>query len=267
MGESAYRSMEKHRVVILGSGNVATHLAKAIDKSHDVVQIYSRNIQHADSLAKKLKKCKPTCKIEDITTDADIYIVAISDDSIKDVITSMPQVSGIIAHTSGSVGMEVFSKGKSSGVFYPLQTFSKDIDVKITEVPFFLEATDTETMLKLESLASSLSEKVYKADSRQRQALHISAVFACNFFNHLLDISTEILKEKGYTLEILEHLIKATVTKALEIGPHDAQTGPARRGNTATINKHLESLDKDKQKIYSLLSQSIIDRYNNSKSP
>lgn len=258
--------MEKYRVVILGSGNVATHLAKAIDKIHDVVQIYSRNKEHADSLAEKLKECASTCKIEDLTTDAEIYIVAISDDSIKDVITSMPEVHGIIAHTSGSVGMEVFSQGNSSGVFYPLQTFSKDTDVKIAEVPFFLEATDTEIMLKLESLASSLSEKVYKADSRQRQALHIAAVFACNFFNHLLDISAEILKNKGYTLDILEPLIKATVTKALEIGPHDAQTGPARRGNTTTINKHLESLDNDKQKIYSLLSQSIIDRYKNSKS-
>lgn len=253
--------MEKYRVVILGSGNVATHLAKAIDKSHDVVQIYSRNMEHADSLAKGLRDCKATTTINNLTTDADIYIVAISDDSIKDVISSMPQVGGIIAHTSGSVGMETFPQGSASGVFYPLQTFSKDTEVNITEVPFFLEASDPKTMQKLESLASSLSRKVYKADSQQRKALHIAAVFACNFVNHLFDISAEILKEKGYVLDILAPLIEATVAKALEIGPHDAQTGPARRGNTLTINKHLESLDNGKQKIYNLLTQSIIDSY------
>lgn len=253
--------MEKYRVVILGSGNVATHLAKAIDKSHDVVQIYSRNKDHVDSLTGELRDCKATCTIDNLITDADIYIVAISDDSIKDIITSMPQVRGIIAHTSGSVGMESFPQGGSAGVFYPLQTFSKDTEVNITEVPFFLEASDPKTMQKLESLASSLGGKVYKADSQQRQALHIAAVFACNFVNHLLDISAEILEENGYSLDILEPLIKATVTKALEIGPHDAQTGPARRGNTVTINKHLESLYNDKQIIYNLLTQSIIDSY------
>lgn len=261
MGESTSRRMEKNRIVILGSGNVATHLAKSLDNCHHVVQIYSRNKDHADALAGMLRDCKSLDNIKCITTDADVYIVSISDDSIKDVIASMPQVNGIIVHTSGSVGMEVFGSRIRSGVFYPLQTFSKGTDVNIREVPFFLEASDVETMRKLEFLASSLSSKVYKADSQQRQALHIAAVFACNFTNHLLDISSEILHEKGYTLDILEPLIKVTVAKALEIGPHSAQTGPARRSNTATINKHLSSLDDNKHEIYSLLTKSIIDSY------
>lgn len=254
--------MERCEVVILGSGNVATHLARAIDKYHHVAQIYSRNLAHASVLANCLKDCSPTDNLDHLITDADLYILSISDDSIGSVSASMPQVKGIVVHTSGSVGLEALSHMNNPvGVLYPLQTFSKDTMVDLADVPFFLEASDTDTLHRLETFGSFLSEKIYRADSEQRQTLHIAAVFACNFFNHLLDISTEILSKKGYSLDVLAPLVKLTASKAFETGAYDCQTGPAVRGDTATINKHIESLDTQQKEIYRLLSQSIIDRH------
>lgn len=262
MGEGSYRSMERFKVVILGSGNVATHLAKAIDKNHHVIQIYSRTKTHASSLAKELTECKATDKPEEIDPNADLYIISVSDDAIKKVVDIMPHVRGIVVHTSGSVALDKLADiGNNIGVFYPLQTFSKETEVNISEVPFFLEASDESTMERLEHLAGTLSEKVYHADSYQRQTLHIAAVFACNFFNFLLDTSTEILKEKGYALDVLAPLINVTAAKAINSGAFNSQTGPAVRGDLETIHKHIDSLDPERKEIYRLLSQSIIDRH------
>lgn len=254
--------MEGYNVVILGSGNVATHLAKAIDKHHNVVQIYSRDKTHASLLAQKLSFCEAIDNLDNLHKQADFYIISVCDDSIRSIVRSMPEVDGIVAHTSGSVGIEVFDDVTGpTGVFYPLQTFSKDVQVDIHNVPFFLEASDRQAMQKLETLASGLSQEVYHADSVQRQALHISAVFACNFLNHLLDISTDILHKKGYTLDVLEPLVKATIAKAFESGAHLSQTGPAIRGDINTIRKHMDLLDGKQKEIYKILSQSIFDRY------
>lgn len=256
--------MERCEVVILGSGNVATHLAKAIDKHHHVAQVYSRNHAHASELANSLKDCTPTGNLDQLLTEADVYIVSISDDSIGNVIGAMPKVKGMVVHTSGSVGMESLAHLKNPiGVFYPLQTFSKDTMVDLSDVPFFLEASDENTLHRLEEFGSFLSNKIYYADSEQRKTLHLAAVFACNFFNYLLDISTEILGQKGYALDVLEPLIRLTISKAFEIGAHDSQTGPAVRGDMATINKHLGMLDTNQKEIYRILSQSIIDRHKN----
>lgn len=254
--------MERYKVVIIGSGNVATHLAQAIDRHHHVVQIYSRNIAQATSLADKLSDSRPTADLSDIDPEADIYIISVSDDAIPSVAEALTKIKGIIVHTSGSVGLDSLNNiGKHIGVFYPLQTFSKTTEVNISEVPFFLEASDEPTMHTLENFANTLSGKVYYADSDRRQVLHTAAVFASNFFNYLLDISTELLEEKGYSLDVLAPLIKATAIKALNNGAYTSQTGPAVRGDIATILKHLESLDSNKKEIYRLLSQSIIDRH------
>lgn len=248
--------------MVLGSGNVATHLARALDKDHHVVQVYSRDKTHAALLSEKLTGCEATDKLDRIYTDADIYIISVSDDAIRYIVASMPEVKGMVVHTSGSVGLEVLEGiGGSTGVFYPLQTFSKDIQVDIHNVPFFLEASDEQGMQKMESVASGLSNKIYHADSEQRLTLHIGAVFACNFLNHLLDISSEILTKKGYSLEVLAPLIEVTISKALESGAHESQTGPAVRGDINTIHKHMESLHSMEREIYHILSQSIIDRY------
>lgn len=263
MGESASWRMERYNVVIIGSGNVASHLAKAINRCHHVTQIYSRNISHATELAEQLNDCKATDLLTDLDKSADIYIISVSDDAINCVANAMPNVAGIVVHTSGSVEIELLANiSNHIGVFYPLQTFSKDSEVNISEVPFFLEASDGMTMDALKKLAYSLSDHVYLADSYQRQTLHVAAVFACNFFNNLLDISTEILKKEGYSLEILAPLIEMTAFKALEAGAFKAQTGPAVRGDVATIHKHIASLDPALKEIYRLLSQSIIDRHN-----
>lgn len=254
--------MERYKVVIIGSGNVACHLAKVIDKFHHVVQVYSRNIENASNLAVQLHDCNCIDSLNEIEMNADLYLISVSDDAIKDVIDAMPKVKGVVAHTSGSIGIEVLSrKMRHVGVFYPLQTFSKEVEVKLSEVPIFLEASDQQSLSALETLAHALSDKIFYANSDQRQTLHIAAVFACNFFNHLLYLSTEILKEKGYSLDVLYPLINVTVSKAFSAGAFNSQTGPAVRGDINTIHKHIDLVDPSIKEIYQILSQSIIDRH------
>lgn len=250
------------KIVVFGSGNVAFHLAQALDKIYDVAQIISPNISHASSLAKKLKNAIASDNIREAAKDADVYLVSVKDDAIAEVVNKSPN-DGLWIHTSGSVGMEVFSSCKKKyGVLYPLQTFSKNADINLSKIPIFIEGNNGETESRILQIAETLSGKVFHAESHQRRQLHISAVFACNFANRLWTIADEVLKEAGYSFNVLEPLLRATLDKALASSPADGQTGPARRGDQKIMASHLSSLTGDKKEIYQLISSSIFNDYN-----
>lgn len=251
------------RIVVIGAGNVATHLAKSLDVKHDVVQVFSRTIQNANALASELKIADATNNLSQIYSDADLYIISVKDDAVARVVEEVNTISGIWVHTSGSVSIDVLKqKFQQCGVFYPLQTFSRDVDVNIDEVPFFIEACDETTENAIFSLAQELSNSVYKANSTQRCKLHIAAVFGCNFVNYLWSQSSEILAEAGYDFNVLLPLIKVTTEKAALISPTEGQTGPARRGDVKIMEMHEKMLSSDQAKLYRVLSQCIMKKYN-----
>lgn len=251
------------RVVFIGAGNVATHLAQSFDKTHDVVQVYSRHIQNAISLANLLKQADATDNLNEVISDADIYVVSVKDDAISEIVGNIKVVSGLWVHTSGSVSLDVLSaKFERCGVFYPLQTFSRNVDVDMSEVPFFIEGIDDKTESLLIDVAKEISKRVYKANSLQRRSLHVAAVFGCNFVNYLWAQADEILKKSGYNFDILLPLINVTLDKAVKVSPSEGQTGPARRGDLKIMQSHEQMLSNDDAKLYRILSQCIMKKYN-----
>ena len=247
--------------VIIGSGNVATHLAKKLSESVDILQIYSRNLNHARQLA-DATGAKAIDNIADIKKGADIYIISVNDDAIQEIVSKIGKNDSLWVHTSGSVPMDSLkSLSQHYGVLYPMQTFSKDVPVDMEKVPIFIEGSDDATLEEISRFANKISPNVSLADSEARKKLHIAAVFACNFTNYLWGFSVDILQSIGQHLSVMEPLVKATFEKALQVSPHEGQTGPARRNDTATIQKHLNELQGEAKELYSLLSQNIIKKF------
>ena len=246
------------KVSIIGSGNVAQHLIKIIATTQnlDLVQVVVRKPDAISNLVENHKICTDYAKI----TFADLYIIAVSDDAINSVSLNLPFKNKLVVHTSGSAAMNVLDVKNNRGVFYPLQTFSKNKQVNFKEIPICLEAENHADYDLLKKVADLISEKVYKIDSVQRKALHISAVFVCNFVNHMYKIANDICLENNIPFEILLPLISETADKIETLLPADAQTGPAERGDIETINAHLQFLSDENQKhIYKILTKSIID--------
>jgi len=244
------------QLVLVGTGNVATHLFKAFQQSPvvQVVQVVGRN---EASLS-------PFATHSAVTTDsthilpADVYVLAISDNAIATVAETLPMSNAVVVHTSGSVPMEALQRHRRHGVFYPLQTFSKTKAVDFSDIPLCLEASDEDTMNTLEQLAQSISQQHYRLNSTQRGALHTAAVFVCNFVNHLYQIGYEITAENQLPFDILLPLIKETATKVESMTPYEAQTGPAKRNDTQTMATHLRRLHSQHHKeIYNLLTAAI----------
>lgn len=246
------------RIVYIGAGNVAWSLAPALDAVARVEQVYSPTPSHAAALASRLRECSHVSDLSAIVPDADYYIISVKDDAVASVASAMPKVSGIVAHTSGSVPVEAISRDSAlTGVFYPLQTFSKADAVDVRNVPFFIEGSTKEAFDSLTGLARMISDKVYAADSAHRATLHIAAVFACNFANNLWAIAADLLEKDGYGLDVMRPLLEATLAKAMRMHPDMAQTGPAARGDGKVIAKHRERLQGDDLIIYDTLTQSI----------
>jgi len=224
-------------VLIIGKGNVATHLFDAFLKADtiDVTQISSRNLT--------------------VIPSADVTIVAVSDDAIADVSSKIN--NNFVVHTSGACAINELNNKKRKGVFYMLQTFSKGKKVDFKKVPFCLEATNKQDQYLLEKLAKSIGQNVYQINSEQRKSLHVSAVFVNNFTNHMYKIGSDICKEHHVPFEILQPLIKETVLKIETLSPKEAQTGPAIRNDKKTIENHLELLNTEQQEIYKILTKSI----------
>ncbi|WP_309608816.1 F420-dependent NADP oxidoreductase [Flavobacterium sp.] len=246
------------KVVIIGSGNVAQHLISAFAKSDavEVVQVYARNKENATHL---LDSYKITSNIKDLT-EADVYIISVSDNATATVSSQINFENKLVVHTSGNVGLDDLDDKNRSGVFYPLQTFSKSKEVNFKEIPICLEAQNSNDYQLLETIAKSISDKVFNINSQQRKALHVSAVFANNFTNYLYQIGSDICHKNNIPFEILQPLIQETADKIITLSPKDAQTGPAKRNDTQTINAHLNFLsDENHKEIYKLLTKSIID--------
>ncbi|HAG15489.1 MAG TPA: DUF2520 domain-containing protein [Bacteroidales bacterium] len=253
--------MAIQKVVIVGSGNVATHLALAFKNSGlEILGVYSRRAIHAQELANRLG-AKTYSKISDIPKNADAYLFAVSDSALEELINQFDSFAGIHFHTSGSIGLNVFSNPlMKAGVFYPLQTFSKEKAIDFSTIPLLLESTDETVLNELHSLALKLSKTVKMIDSEQRKQLHLAAVFACNFSNYMLFIASELLKENNLDFELLKPLIKETIEKLDRLSPAEAQTGPAIRKDWPTIENQINQLSEhsDYQQIYRLLSNHIM---------
>jgi predicted short-subunit dehydrogenase-like oxidoreductase (DUF2520 family) len=243
-------------VVLLGAGNVANHLIQAFSNTENVnvIQVYNRS---KAALKPFEKLTETTTSIEDLI-EADVYLISVKDDAVEEVVSILKNKNALIAHTSGSVPM--FSSATRNGVFYPLQTFSKNTKVNFKEIPICLEASAKKDLILLEELAGSISEKIFTISSEQRKKLHLAAVFACNFTNHLYAIAEEICQQNQVPFEVLNSLIKETAQKATLHSPREVQTGPAIRNDQKTIRQHLEQItNADEAKIYKLLTQSIIN--------
>jgi predicted short-subunit dehydrogenase-like oxidoreductase (DUF2520 family) len=251
------------KLVLIGAGNVATYLGKAFKKAgHDVLQIYSRSESSTKGLAKKLS-CPFTTDIKKINPKAEFYIIAVSDNSIPDVVRSfnLPlNINPIVLHTSGSVSIKVFGKKfKHCGVLYPLYPFTKAKSVSFKKVPLIIESSDEVTKRKLRQVCSTLSKNVIEMSSTQRKSIQLAAVFANNFTNHLLVLAEKYLAEKKISFDILRPLILESAKRIQHNSPSLMQTGPAKRGDTEILDEHIQLLkDNPKlQQIYKLLSESI----------
>ncbi|MDD2960857.1 MAG: DUF2520 domain-containing protein [Muribaculaceae bacterium] len=255
------------KVVIIGAGNVATHLAIALSSKVNIVQIFSRNKDNALTLANKIGGfVEAVDNLDHIESNADVYLISVKDDAIEPIVERVSRLgnNALWLHTSGSKSIDVFRTHLSRfGVLYPLQTFSKDVALNMEEVPFFIEGRDDETSREIKNIATLISNRVFYADSEKRRQMHIAAVFACNFANYLWTISDEILSEANLPFDVLLPLIKASVEKIGKVAPSLAQTGPAARGDMNIISDHLNSLAGNKKEIYQLLSESILNHKNN----
>lgn len=255
-------SVQDMPVVFIGAGNLATNLAKALHHAgFHIKQVFSRTEESACTLAQAVE-AEYTTDLSRVTVDAELYIVSLKDDAL---IKLLPQIvadkkDALLVHTAGSVPMSVWEgKAMRYGVLYPMQTFSKQRMIDFREVPFFIESNSPQDAELLKAVASVLSENVYVADSKQRRSLHLAAVFACNFTNHMYALAAEVLKKQNLPFDALLPLIDETARKVHELEPREAQTGPAVRYDEQVINKHLDMLadEPEVQKIYKTISQSI----------
>ena len=249
------------RVVIIGSGNVATSLAHSLVTRCEVVQIYSRQMAHAQSLATAIGCPNATCDLQALVPDADAYIIAVRDDAIAEVIAATPDNGALWVHTSGSKPVSLFAGHRSRyGVMWPMQSFSRDLVVPLDDVHFFIEASDAVSLAMLRELGESISSHVIEADSQQRRMLHVASVFSCNFANHMWTLADEVLTDAGLSFDSMKPLIRTTVEKLDRLAPAQSQTGPAMRHDSQVIDSHVALLDGDKRDIYELLTQSIMNR-------
>lgn len=254
-------------ISFIGAGNLAWHLAPALDNTaYAVREVFSRDNKNSSELVSKLYEAEVKDSLDFSESSSGIFILAVSDDVIEDLIEEiqLPEDS-ILIHTSGSRPISVLTNSftQNTGVLYPLQTFTKGKKNDISAVPFFVEGKNTETENHIYEMARVLSKNVYTLPSDKRAVLHLAAVFASNFTNHMLSIAEDITRSNKLDYDWLKPLIAETLNKSLDIGPERAQTGPAKRHDLEILDKHFDYLNPDKslQEIYRIISQHILDKY------
>lgn len=259
------RSIEDTPIVFIGAGNLATNLAKALyHKGFRIVQVYSRTEESARALAEEVE-ADFTTNLEEVNPSARLYIVSLKDSAFSELLPAIvagKRKDALMVHTAGSLPMSVWEGHVNNyGVFYPMQTFSKQREVEFDNIPFFIEASAPVNAELLKAIAGTLSERVYEADSEQRKSLHLAAVFTCNFTNHMYALAAKLLEKYGLPFDIMLPLIDETARKVHELAPKEAQTGPAIRYDENVIGNHLDMLadTPDIQKLYKLISRSIYE--------
>lgn len=255
--------MDKYKIVIIGSGNIAEHLLRAFSKSSicKVIQIFSRNISTGEELNSKFD-VEVTNSFNKLKK-ADLYLISVSDSAIHEVSKSLIFKNRLVAHTSGATGINSIDDNNRQAVFYPLQSFTKGKLINFSEIPICIETKNNDDCDTLMEIANSVSNTVSKVSSEQRQYLHASAVFVNNFTNHLFHIGKEIADHHNVNFDLLKPLIKETVDKLDYKSPKEAQTGPAIRGDKKTMEKHLKLIpDETHKEIYRLITESIFKTYN-----
>ncbi len=253
-------------IAMIGAGNLAWHLAPELENAgHKITEVYSRKKKNASSLVKKLYDAEVNISLDFSKSEADIFIMAIADNAIKEI---APEIilppEAILAHTSGAMPLDKlgYAATPNIGVFYPLQTFSKQKIIEWKNIPIFIEAENSFTTKTLYRLGKNISKNVKKTDAAKRLAIHVAAIFACNFPTNLMLEAEKLLKKENLNFDILKPLIAETFTKILAIGPAQALTGPASRGDLETLDRHMKYLRKneDLAEVYRLISQQILDR-------
>ncbi|PHR47360.1 MAG: NADP oxidoreductase [Fluviicola sp.] len=249
---------EIKRISIVGTGNVAHHLGRALKKNNFQIDgVWGRTKKNALQLADDLKTISFE-NINDIPKSTDLIMICVSDSAIEEIVDTIPNHLPI-AYTSGSVSLESFPKKDKIGVFYPLQTFTKSRDISFDSIPLLIESGNEEFANSLRNCANELSETVRFTSSAERFQIHIAAVMVNNFTNHLYHLADLHMKNHHLPFAILKPLILETAEKVQDVTPSMAQTGPAKRKDSKIIEKHLSELDSQTKEIYQMLSKSIIN--------
>lgn len=249
------------KICIIGGGNVAFHLTQQFlkTKNVEVIQLCNRSIEALTPFKNLVIITDDIKKL----VDADIYMIAVSDNAIQEISHQIVPKNSLVVHTSGSIAMDSLSENNRKGVFYPLQSLSKTKAINFSEIPICIEADNEKDLKLLQVLAAALTQNIYQISSAQRQYLHVAAVFVNNFVNHLYYIGHQICEEHHIPFEILYPLIVETSNKIKTLDPKLAQTGPAKRNDTLTIENHLKLLSTKEKEIYELLTSAINDVYKN----
>lgn len=251
-----------HKITMIGAGNVATHLALNLQKKGFVImQVFSRTEESAKVLAIKTG-ASYTTRLNELSDESELFIISVSDNTLEEIINKISFGTSLAVHTSGSMPMNIFNeKTVNYGVLYPLQTFSKERTLDLSDVPFCIEANSSANLKVLKELCSKLSKSVVFMNSSKRLSLHLAAVMACNFSNHVYSLAEKFLAQNDLPFDLLHPLIRETTEKAVEFGPSIVQTGPAVRNDQNVIKKHLEllSFSPELTEIYELISRSIIN--------
>lgn len=246
--------------VLIGSGNVATKFGEALFfAGHSISQVFSRKAENSQRLA-ELLEAETLTDLQKIDEEADFYLIAVSDQAIPEVVKNLNKtLKGVVLHCSGATPLSVLKDFPNSGVLYPLQTLRKETETDFRNLPLSVEGSSMEIEVTLQKIAKELSDDVSLYNSTQRLALHVSAIFANNFTNHLIGVAYKILQDNHIPEDTLRPLIQETFQKVLQNHPYDIQTGPAKRGDTLTQKRHLNFLESKKnwQEIYRLLSEEI----------
>lgn len=251
------------KIVCIGAGRLSHQLMPALQEAGcDIVQVYNRTPEAAKLLAEKLKSSSYTSKMEEINPDAEIYFLTVSDDVIKPMASALKKIispEALCVHCSGILELDIIPFNRRAG-FYPLQSFSDNHDVSFRFIPIIITTHDDDIWIELDQIAGRLSSSVYRMTDAQKSILHVAAVFANNFSNHMLTLAESICKEKQLPFEILKPLILETFSKAILSGPKASQTGPAIRGDEKTIEKHLHLLENHPglADVYKIITKSII---------
>ena len=253
-------TMKKYKIVIVGSGNVASHFGRALKiAGQEIIQVYSRNPKTAKTLADELK-AESIGNFNLLSLKADVYLLAVTDDAIANLPFENKLKDKTVIHTSGMQPLEILKNhSKNCGVLYPLQTFTKHVFPDLKQVPLLVESSNAISKKAVSFLASLLSENVHELITKKRQAIHLAAVFSNNFTNHLFTIARDILQHEELELELLFPLFDETIRKIKTKTPAKLQTGPAIRGDENTMRLHLELLETNPtfQEVYKKISKSI----------